>query len=145
MALSRGVFHPRFRQHHTPVVESSFLATVSIAKPAAGGTYDFETGETVSGVPEVWYTGPARVQRVAKPVRRDFVYDTADNQTILVQVTLDALPVGKEWISDLRVEVTACAANPELVGSVCYVRGWAGSSNALSTDLFCSANQKDPE
>ena len=117
-------------------------ATVRIEMPGTS-EYDFETG-TTSETTDLFYEGKARVQKVAHSVRREFVHDAADQQRIRVQIPLGSLPAGKQWVSNLRVTVTADHDRPDLVGLVCYVRSWAGSSNDWEITLMCVQNAKDP-
>lgn len=146
MALSRGVFHPLWQRRHSPVAESGFLGSVRIRRVLTEGEYDFETGQTTGKTYETYYDGEARVQKVARAVRRDFVYDVADNQTFSVQVplgVLSALPPMDQWMSNIEVEVTECS-NPGMVGLVMYLRSFAGSTNDWVTTLIAVANMKDP-
>jgi hypothetical protein len=142
VALNRGQFHPDWAKAHAPVVESAMRATVRIELPGTP-SYDFDAG-TTSETTDLFYEGKARVQKVAHTVRREFIHDAADQQRIRVQIPLGSLAAGKQWVSNLRVTVTACPDRPDLVGLVCYVRGWAGSSNDWDITLLCFQNAKDP-
>ena len=117
-------------------------ATVRIELPGSP-SYDFTAG-TTSETTDVYYTGKARVQKIAHSVRREFVHDAADQQRIRVQIPLGSLPAGKKWMDNVRVTVTAEPDRPDLVGLVCYVRSWAGSSNDWAITLLCVQNGKDP-
>ena len=144
----RGIFHPRFQAHHLPAVQSSMReAEVRVEDVGAveGGGFDFDTGEQTDGVPTLYYEGMARIQKVARPTRREFVFDTADNQLVRVQIPLEPLPDGLEWKSNLRVRVTRCDEDPAMVGEEFWVKGWHGGSAAWTRTLHCNINAKQDE
>lgn len=145
MALNKtlfggGLISRGWLAHHAPVVESSFRATVTISEDLSRGKIDLDTGLQTGGTSLTYYTGAARVQKVRLPKRAQSEYDSLDSQDIRVQIPHGSkltLPNGAEWKSNLRVTVTACE-DPTMVGVVCFLRGWAGSSDSWQTTLHCS-------
>lgn len=149
MALNKtlfggGLISRGWLEHHAPVVESSFRATVTISEDLSRGKIDLDTGLQTGGTSLTYYTGSARVQKVARPVRSQTEYDSLDNQGVRVQIPHSSkitLPEGAEWKSNLRVVVAECE-DPSMVGLVCFVRGWAGSQNSWQTTLHCAFDSR---
>jgi hypothetical protein len=134
-------------EHHAPTVEAGFRGTVRVSEDVSRGTIDLDTGLQVGGSSIVYYSGEARVQKVARPVRSQSVYDSVDYQLLRVQIphgTRLTLPEGAEWKSNLRVEVLTCE-DPTMVGVTAFVRGWAGSSNSWQTTLHCAFDSREDE
>lgn len=146
MALSRGVFHPRFVTHHQPVVASSFLGTVLIEREGDPAVWDADLGDYVGGGMIPLFRGPARVQKVARPTRRENVQDSADNQVFTVQIMPKdnelTFPDGFEWYDNDRVTVLTNNAEPMMNNIIMYLHNWAGSTNQWVTSLSCRYNTK---
>lgn len=139
------MFSAEWTTHHRPVVESGMNARVQIERPVTGGTWNAETGEYDGGSTEVLYLGKAMVERIARPTRRDFVFDAADNQMMRVQLPMDeneADPVDLRWQSNDILTVLENEANPMMAGEKLYLRGWAGSSHDWLHILHFSFNAK---
>lgn len=148
MALSQEIFHPDFAFHHRPTVKSGMLARVRIDRVTAEGKYNLTTGLMEGEVKEILYIGKARIDKVARPTRRDFVFDSADNQVVEVQIPLEleeneadpaTAPVFR---SNDRVTVLENASNPTMVNDKYFVHGDAGSSNDWLQTLVCRYNAK---
>jgi hypothetical protein len=148
MALSRSVIHPRFLTHHRASVKSLQISRVRIDRVGTEGVYDPETGTVSEGESTGLYLGKAAIEKVARPTRRDFVFDAADNQVIEVQIPLElaenelAPETFPDFQSGDRVKVLENPANPSLVGQVYYVHGDAGSSFDWVMNLVCRTSAK---
>jgi hypothetical protein len=148
MALSRSVIHPRFLTHHRASVKSLQLSRVQIERVGTEGVYDPETGTVGEGDTQPLYRGRAAIEKVARPTRRDFVFDAADNQVIEVQIPLElqenelAPETAPDYQSGDRVRVLSNPANPSLEGQVYYVHGDAGSSFDWVMNLVCRTSAK---
>jgi hypothetical protein len=123
-------------------------ARVKIERPVEGGTYNAATGEYDGGSAEVLYLGRAMVERIARPTRRDFVFDAADNQMMRVQLPMDENeadllePENLRWQSNDILTVLENDSNTMMVGEQIYLRGWAGSSHDWLHILHFSFNAK---
>jgi hypothetical protein len=148
VALSRSVIHPRFLTHHRASVKSLQLSRVRIERVGTEGVYDPETGTVGEGDTQPLYQGRAAIEKVARPTRRDFVFDAADNQVIEVQIPLEpeenelAPETAPDYQSGDRVRVLSNPANPSLEGQVYYVHGDAGSSFDWVMNLVCRTSAK---
>lgn len=146
MALSAGVFHPDFVAHHKPVVKSSFWGRVLIEREGERAQWNPDTGEYEGGGMILLFKGNARVQKVARPTRRENVQDMADSQVVRVQVMEEdneiPFPEDFQWHDNDRVLVVASDEAPELDNTVLYLHGWVGSTNAWTTTLTCRHNTK---
>lgn len=145
MVLNRGVFHPNFVAHHKPVVKSSFLGRVLIERQGEVGEWNPEIGDYVGGGMIPLFAGKARVQKVARPTRRENVFDSADMQTIRVQIMTEdnelVPPAGFAWQDNDRIKVTD-ADDPMLTGVLAYITGWVGSTNAWQQTFTARYNAK---
>lgn len=146
MALSRGVFHPRFVEHHQPVVASGFLGTVLIEREGTQAVWDADLGDYVGGGMVPLFRGPARVQKSARPTRRENVQDAADSQVFMVQIMPKdneiVFPADFEWFDNDRVTVLSNTAESMMNNMVMYLHNWAGSTNQWVTSLSCRYNSK---
>lgn len=151
MALSTGIFHPQFVAHFKPVIASSFLGRVLIERDS-GVEPDWNpaTGQFEGGGMTQLFLGAARVQKVAKTVRRENVFDSADMQTIRVQIMNDAneipYPAGfTTWHDNDRITIVGvdpAQGEPMLIGVLAYVTGWPGSTNQLQQTFVARYNAK---
>ena len=147
MALGQSMFSAEWTTHHRPVVESGMNARVRISRPVSEGTYNPVTGEYDGAVSEDLYLGKALIERIARPTRRDFVFDSADNQMMGAELPMDEneadpMPVDLRWQSNDILNVEECDANVMMVGEKLYLRGWAGSSHDWVHILHFSFNAK---
>lgn len=148
MALSRSIFHPKFAYHARPIVHSGMKAKVTISRVMTEGTYNVVTGLIEGGVVKPLYRGPAFIDKAARPTRRDFVFDAADNQVMEVQIPFElhmnelAPTEAPDYQSGDVVTVVANPDNPSLVGETFYVHGDAGSSEAWVQTLVCRYSAK---
>jgi hypothetical protein len=148
MALSRSAIHPRFAAHHKLTVKSLMKSRVRIERVSSEGVYDPETGTVVGGTSAGLYQGKALIGKVARPTRRDFVFDAADNQVIEVQIPLELADNELEpdtfpnFQSGDRVTVLENPDNPTLEGQVYYVHGDAGSTIDWVLNLVCRTSSK---
>jgi hypothetical protein len=123
-------------------------ARVKIERPVEGGTYNAATGEYDGGSAEVLYLGKAMLERIARPTRRDFVFDAADNQMMRVQLPMDENeadllePENLRWQSNDILTVEVNESNVMMEGEKLYLRGWAGSSHDWLHILHFSFNAK---
>jgi hypothetical protein len=139
------MFSADWTTHHRPVVESGMKARVQIERPGTAGEWNPETGDYDGGTAEVLYLGKALLERIARPTRRDFVFDAADNQMMRAELPMDeneADSVDLRWQSNDILTVLENEANPMMVGEKLYLRGWAGSSHDWLHILHFSFNAK---
>lgn len=123
------------------------LARVKIERQLSAATWNPATGLYDGGTTKLLYLGKARVQKVAKPTRREFVFDSADNQMMRVQLPLDSneadpAPGDFQWQSNDEVTLLVMGANAMMAGQKLFVKGWAGSSNDWVQTLHCGFNAK---
>lgn len=139
------MFSAEWTTHHRPVVESGMNARVKIERPISEGTYNAVTGEYDGGTTEALYLGKAMIERIARSTRRDFVFDSADNQMMRAELPMDeneVAPVNLRWQSNDVLTVLENAANPMMVGEKLYLRNWAGSSHDWLHILHFNFNAK---
>lgn len=141
------MFSGDWTTHHRPVVESGMTARVKIERPLASGTWNEVTGNYDGETAEVLYLGKAMLERIARPTRRDFVFDSADNQMMRVQIPIDENeadpePVDLRWQSNDILTVLVNESNTMMEGELLYLRGWAGSSHDWLHILHFSFNAK---
>lgn len=147
MALTDSIFPDGWEAAHKPVVKSAMKARIKVERVLGAATWNAETGLYEGGTSKLLYLGKARVQKVAKPTRREFVFDSADNQMMRVQLALDEneavpAPGAFEWQSNDQVTILLIDANAMMAGQKLYIKGWAGSSNDWLQTLHCNFNSK---
>lgn len=121
------------------------LGRVRISRVLTGAVWNAATGLYDGGTTQVLYLGRARIQKVARPTRREFVFDSADNQMMRLQLPLDgneATPGPFTWQSNDQVTILDAGDNVMLAGQMLFVKGWAGSSNDWAHTLHCGFNAK---
>ena len=141
------MFSAEWTTHHRPVVESGMNARVRIERPIEGGTWNPETGDYDGETAEVLYLGKALIERIARPTRRDFVFDAADNQMMRAELPMDEneadpAPADLRWQSNDILTVEVNESNVMMEGEKLYLRGWAGSSHDWLHILHFSFNAK---
>lgn len=128
------------------MVRSSFLGRVLIERQGAVGEWNPETGEYTGGEMIPLFQGAARVQKNAKPTRRENVQDSADMQTMRVQIMNEdnelEFPENFEWQDNDRITVTANPSEPLMVGVLMYITGWPGSTNQWQQTFTARYNAK---
>ena len=146
MALSTGIFHEDFVQVHQAVVKTSFLGRVLIERIGERGQWNPELGDYEGGGMIQLYLGAARVQKVARPTRRENVQDSADMQVIRVQIVMAdneiTPPADFEWHDNDRVLIVDGGESTTMLGIPLYLHGWVGSTNEWLTNLTCRHNTK---
>lgn len=147
MALGTSMFSGQWTTHHRPVVESGMKARVTISRPLEAGAWNPVTGEYDGETAEILYVGKAMLERIARPSRRSFVFDSADNQMMRVEIPMetndaDPLPPQLRWQSNDILTVDENVANTMMVGEKVYLRGWIGSSHDWLHILHFSFNAK---
>jgi hypothetical protein len=125
------------------------LARVKIERPISEGKWNAATGDYDGTSTELLYVGRARINKVARPTRRAFVADSADNQTVRIQIPMDTYyneadpaPVDLRWQSNDLVTILANPSNPMMVDEKLFLHGWLGSSNDWLQTLTCGFNAK---
>lgn len=149
MALGTSVFPDGWAEFHAPVINSAMTGRVKIERVASEGKWNAATGLYDGGVLEVLYLGRANIDRIARPTRRDFVSDAADNQTTQVMIPFTGneavpAPVNLRWQSNDLVTVLATDSdgNEMIVGEKLFVRGWFGATEDWAHTLHCGFNSK---
>lgn len=148
MGLTRSAIHPRFAAHHKLGVKSLMISRVRIERVLSEGVYDPATGAVTGGSVLPLYLGKAAIEKVARPTRRDFVFDAADNQVVEVQIPLELADneLNPETMPDFqsgdRVRVELNPNNTTLVGQTFYLHGDAGSSFDWVLNLVCRTSAK---
>lgn len=147
MALGTSVFSGTWHTHHRGTFDSSCTARVKVERIVSEGKWNAVTGDYDGGDIEVLYLGRATIDRIARPTRREFVKDSADNQMTQVGLPFngneaDPLPEDLRWQSNDMVTVLSCEANPMLEGEKLFVKGWLGNSEDWAHTLYCNFNSK---
>lgn len=150
MALGTSVFSDDWHTHHRATINSTMTARVKIERIKGAPKYNVATGKYEGGEMELLYQGRANIDRIARPTRREFVSDSADNQIVQVQLPIDAAfneadpaPVDLRWQSNDQLTVLDNEALTMLVGEQIYLRGWFGASEDWAHTLHFGFNSKE--
>jgi len=133
-----------------PVINSAMTGRVKIERASATpGKWNATTGEYEGGVPELLYLGRANIDRIARPTRREFVSDAADNQVVQVLLPFDGnevdpAPENLRWQSNDMVTVLGVDSegNEMIVGEMLFIRGWFGGTEDWAHTIHCGFNSK---
>jgi hypothetical protein len=124
-------------------------ARVKIERVTVEGKWNSGTGNYSAGTTVVLYLGRADIDRIARPTRREFVSDSADNQMTQVMIPIDPdlneadpAPSGLRWQSNDLVTILENKANPMMEGEKLFLRGWIGASEDWAHTLHCGFNAK---
>lgn len=150
MALGTSVFPDGWAEHHMPVINSAMTGRVKIERASAtAGKWNQTTGRYDGGVPTLLYQGRASLDRIARPTRREFVSDAADNQVVQILLPFNGnevvpAPADLRWQSNDIVTVlsTDSEGNEMIVGELLFVRGWFGGTDDWAYTLHCGFNSK---
>jgi hypothetical protein len=149
VALGTSIFSSEWSTHHRGALNSSQTARVKIERTVSGGKWNPTSGDYAGDTTELLYLGQASIDRIARPTRREFVSDSADNQMMQVGLPLDPslneadpAPEDLRWQSGDMVTVLVNAASPMLEGEMLFVRGWASDSEDWAYTLHCGFNSK---
>lgn len=122
---------------------------VKIERVLAEGKWNSATGEYDGDTTELLYLGRADIDRIARPTRREFVSDSADNQMTQVMIPIDPdlneadpAPSNLRWQSNDLVTLLTVKANPMMEGEKLFLRGWIGASEDWAHTLHCGFNAK---
>lgn len=148
MALGTSIYHADWATHHRGTLNSAMQSRIKIERTITKGKWDQASGTYTGQDIDVLYEGPAAIERIARPTRRDFVFDAADNQMMEVQIPLDPslneadpAPEDLRWQSNDLLTVLE-DENPMAVGEKYFLRGWAPSSEDWAQTLYCGFNAK---
>lgn len=147
MALSTGVFSDQWHTHHRGAINSTMTARVKIERVTAKGKYNVATGEYDAGTVELLYLGPANIDRIARPTRREFISDAADNQMTQVQLPIgineaDPAPDPLRFQSNDQLTILELDAVPGMVGLQLFMRGDFGASEDWAYTLHFGYDSK---
>lgn len=149
MALGTSVFPDGWAAHHAPVINSAMTGSVKIERVLTEGTWDQATGLYTGGSVSVLYLGRADIDRIARPTRREFVSDSADNQMTQVMIPTDPdlneadpAPSNLRWQSNDLVTILDVDDMPMMEGEKLFVRGWFGATEDWAYTLHCGFNAK---
>lgn len=147
MALGTSIFPDGWAAHHAPAINSGMTARVKIERVITEAKWNPTTGNYDGGSTVVLYLGRANVDRIARPTRREFVSDSADNQMTQVMLPFTGneaipAPVNLRWQSNDLVTILANADNTMMVGEKLFLKGWFGASNDWGHTLHCGFNAK---
>lgn len=149
MGLGTSVFPDGWAEHHMPVINSAMTGRVKIEREGTAAKWNPATGEYEGGVPVLLYLGRANIDRIARPTRRDFVSDSADNQMTQLMLPFngnEAVPAPEDlrWQSNDMVTILATDSegNEMIVGEQLFVRGWFGATEDWAYVLHCGFNSK---
>jgi hypothetical protein len=121
---------------------------IRIERTIKEGTYNVETGQIDGEERELLYLGDAYIDKSARPTRRDFVFDSADNQVMEVQIPLELelneanRAEAPDYQSNDCVTVLVNETNPGIEGEKYYVHGDASSTQEWTQTLVCRFNTK---
>lgn len=149
MGLGTSVFPDGWAEYHMPVINSAMTGRVKIERPNGAAKYNAATGEYEGGVPTLLYLGRANIDRIARPTRREFVSDAADNQMTQLMLPFegneaDPAPADLRWQSNDIVTILATDSedNDMILGEQLFVRGWFGATEDWAYVLHCGFNSK---
>lgn len=150
MALGTSVFSDQWHTHHRATLNSTMTARVKIERTITEPKYNIATNQYEGGETELLYLGRANIDRIARPTRREFVSDAADNQMTQVQLPIDAAlneaspkPVDLRWQSNDMLTVLDNEALAMMVGTQTFLRGWYGASEDWGHTLHFDFNAKE--
>lgn len=128
------VIPAEWSQHHRPTVEKTMTATVDLRRPTDATTFDETAGKSVYVDPAILWSGPARLQRIARRGGEKEIGDRfAIVQTYQVSLPQDA-PAAQ--IDDQIAVITS--GDDNLLNSLLLrVREVRGGSLIWSRDLMC--------
>jgi hypothetical protein len=122
---------------------------VKIERVLTEGKWNKDTGNYDGGTSTVLYLGRADIDRIARPTRREFVSDSADNQMTQVMIPIDPdlneadpAPSGLRWQSNDMLTILENDAMPMMAGEKLFLRGWFGSSEDWAYTLHFGFNSK---
>ena len=147
----QSMIDPRWPTWNRSTVASAEFASIRITrKGSTDGTWNPITNEFEGTTPVLIYEGPARWQKTGNPTKRDFTGDTANFNTIRVQVSIEEFKAYQEdkGIYPLKVfpndaiELVESPYNEFSVGDTVYVWGDATSSNPWHLTFMCQQNMK---
>lgn len=143
------MFSDQWHTHHRPTLNSSMTARVKIERTLAEGKWNPETGDYDGGEMELLYLGRANIDRIARPTRREFVSDAADQQMTQVQLPLDPalneaipLPLELRFQSNDQLTILENMAMPSMEGEQLFLRGDFGASEDWAYTLHFGYNSK---
>lgn len=148
MALSSTIFHSAWQPHMQLGLDSAMKGRIKIERVLTVGKFNPATGQIDGGTTKLLYLGKARIHKVARPVRREFVFDSSDNQVIRVQIPLDykeneVLPAGPvSFQSNDKITVLANPLRPQSIGENYFIHSDAGSTEDLLMTLSCRYSEK---
>lgn len=149
MALGTGVFPDGWAEHHAPVINSAMTGRVKIERVTTEGKWNPTTGLYSGGVLETLYLGRANIDRIARPTRREFVSDSADNQMTQLMIPTDPdlneaepAPETLRFQSNDLVTIITVDDMPMLEGEKLFLRGWFGATEDWAYTLHCGFNSK---
>lgn len=116
------------------------MSKILVERVVSRGEWNPDTG-TTTDVIELVYQGPARVQKVARPSKRDFTEDQANFQTYRVQIDFVSSSHA-DWKVNDRITVLENKTDINLVGEVMYVWGDGSSSHSIWSNLTCQNNMR---
>jgi hypothetical protein len=133
-----------------PVINSAMTGRVKIERASTTpAKWNQAIGAYEGGVPELLYLGRANIDRIARPTRREFVADAADNQMTQLMLPFEgneAVPAPEDlrWQSNDMVTILATDSegNDMIVGEKLFVRGWFGATEDWAYVLHCGFNSK---
>jgi|GEM_PF-3631748 hypothetical protein len=133
-----------------PVINSAMTGRVKIERASATtAKWNQAIGAYEGGVPQLLYLGRANIDRIARPTRREFVSDAADNQMTQLMLPFDGneaepAPADLRWQSNDMVTILATDSegNDMILGERLFVRGWFGATEDWAYVLHCGFNAK---
>lgn len=150
MALGTSPFSDQWATHHRGALNGTMTARVKIERVVTEGKYNIATGQYEGGVMELLYLGRANIDRIARPTRREFVSDSADNQVTQVQLPESPAlneaipaPVNLRFQSNDQLTILGNEALAMIVGEQIYLRGWFGASEDWAHTLHFGFNSKE--
>jgi len=123
-------------------------ARVKIERVVTEGKYNTATGQYGGSVMQLLYLGRANIDRIARPTRREFVSDAADNQMTQVQIPLNIneavpAPAVLRFQSNDMLTVLENKDMPSMAGEQLFMRGDFGASEDWGHTLHFGYNSKE--
>lgn len=118
--------------HHRPVAENAMTSTGQLLRPSSTATFDETTGRSVYPDPAELWTGPVRVQRIA---RRGGGIEAGD-RSVEIQLYQVSIPISapEPQVND-QIVITAIGDDPALPGKVLRIAEVRIGSNVWQRDM----------
>lgn len=132
------IIHPRWQDHHQPVILGTMTAWVRLSHPGGLGVRDPVTGRTPEMPPTPYYEGPGRVQARGGTSPAD----TPSDRELATGAYLVAVPYDIDGVPERFDLVDVLAGDdPLMIGQRLYVVDIPTASVILQRSFGCDLNR----